>query len=92
MTLKPITVSLDRVTTGKINLIQESISEPTTYAKVIEGLIDVGFANAINTLHEQGRLTKTEYKDYLDLLPEHLLSCLGNKKSVGPSHQHKNLD
>ena len=76
MTLKPITFTLDRVTTGKIQLIQESISEPTTYAKVLEGLIDIGFANALKTLYEDGNLSAEEFEDYQDLLPDYLRSCL----------------
>ena len=72
MTLKPITFTLDRVTTGKIQLIQESISEPTTYAKVLEGLIDLGFATALKILYEDGSITDAEFEDYQDLLPDYL--------------------
>lgn len=75
MTLKPITVNLDRVTTGKIQMIQESISEPTTYGKVLEGLIDIGFATALKILFEEGNLTREEYEEYQDLLPEYLRDC-----------------
>jgi len=76
MTLKPITVTFDRVTTGKIQMIQDAISEPTTYAKVLEGLIDGGFATALKTLYEDGSLTPEEFKDYQDLLPDYLRSYL----------------
>ena len=72
MTPQPITVTLDRVTTGKIQKIQESISEPTTYAKVLEGLIDLGFATALKILYEDGSITDAEFEDYQDLLPDYL--------------------
>ena len=78
MTLKPITVTLDGITTGKIQMIQESISEPTTYAKVLEGLIDIGFATALKNLYQDGSLSADEFEDYQDLLPEYLRSCLGS--------------
>ena len=78
MTIKPITVTFDRVTTGKIVMIQEAISEPTTYAKVLEGLIDIGFTNALKTLYEDGSLTPEEFEDYQTLLPEFLRVCLGS--------------
>jgi len=76
MTLKPITVTFDRITTGKIQMVQEAISEPTTYAKVLEGLIDAGFATALKTLYEDGSLTPEEFEDYQDLLPDYLRSYL----------------
>ena len=76
MTIKPITVTFDRITTGKIQMVQEAISEPTTYAKVLEGLIDIGFANALKTLYEDGSLTPEEFEDYQDLLPDYLRSYL----------------
>ena len=72
MTPKPITVTLDRVTSGKIHKIQESISEPTTYSKVLEGLIDLGFATALKILYEDGSITDAEFEDYQDLLPDYL--------------------
>ena len=76
MTLKPIRVTLDRVTTGKIEMIQECISEPTTYAKVIEGMIDIGFSNALENLYEKGAITVEEYDDYQLLLPDYLRRCI----------------
>jgi len=84
MTLKPITVTFDRITTGKIQMVQEAISEPTTYAKVLEGLIDAGFATALKTLYEDGSLTPEEFEDYQDLLPDYLRSYLDSWKPLGP--------
>ena len=76
MTLKPITITLDRITAGKIQMIQQAISEPTTYAKVLEGLIDGGFATTLKTLYKEGSLTPEEFEEYQDLLPEYLRECL----------------
>lgn len=59
-------------------MIQDAINEPTTYAKVLEGLIDIGFANALKTLYEDGNLSAEEFEDYQTLLPEYLRSCLGS--------------
>lgn len=89
MTPQPITVTLDQVTTSKIQIIQEAISEPTTYAKVLEGLIDGGFATALKTLYEEGSLAEDEFREYQDLLPDYLRNAMDtNRKGIGKA-QHE---
>lgn len=46
MSLKSIEISISPAYVAKIGLIQKAVSDPTTYAKVVEGLIDTGYANA----------------------------------------------
>ena len=89
MTLKPITVTLDRVTTDKIQMIQDSISEPTTYGKVLEGLIDIGFANALKTLYEDGNLSAEEFEEYQVLLPDYLRRALDTDRQETSKEQNE---
>ena len=89
MTLKPITVTLDRVTTDKIQMIQDSISEPTTNGKVLEGLIDIGFANALKTLYEDGNLSAEEFEEYQVLLPDYLRRALDTDRQETSKEQNE---
>ena len=53
---------------------QKSISEPTTYAKIIDGLIDIGFSSALHVLHDDGALDEETYRKYVMLLPDFMRS------------------
>lgn len=53
---------------------QKSISEPTTYAKIIDGLIDIGFSSALHILHDDGTLDEETYRKYVMLLPDFMRS------------------
>lgn len=74
--MKPIRLTLDIITTGKIHLIQESISEPTTYAKIVEGLIDIGFCTALQVLDSEGLLSPEELSFFQQYLPDHLRASI----------------
>jgi hypothetical protein len=74
--MKPIRLSLDLITTGKIHLIQESISEPTTYAKIMEGFIDIGFCNALQVLASDGLLSPEDLSLFQQYLPDHLRASI----------------
>ena len=72
MSLKPISITFDQQYSNKIRVIQEAIADPTTHRQVVEGLLDVGYANALKTLHHDGRINKTTFRQSIRRLPEHL--------------------
>ncbi len=74
----PITITLTPKQSAKIRLMQRSISEPTTYHKVLDGLIDVGFASALKILYEDGQLNQRDYQAGLNQLPDYLRGSIGN--------------
>ena len=51
---------------------QQAISEPTTYHKILDGLIDLGFATALETLYADGELDQENYLRGQKQLPEYL--------------------
>ena len=65
-----ISITLSQRQLGKIQLMQKSISEPTTYAKILDGLIDIGFSSALHILYDDGTLDEETYSKYVMLLPE----------------------
>ena len=76
MNLQPISIIFDQTYSNKIRVIQEAISDPTTHRQVVEGLLDVGYANALKTLHQDGRINTASFKQNIKDLPEHLQGCI----------------
>ena len=77
-TKKSITLDLDSVILNKIKRMQQSISEPTTYAKIISGLIDMGYASALGILYADGLISDDEYYKGVLELPYFLQTRMGN--------------
>jgi len=71
-TKKSIKLHLDPVTLNKIKRMQQSISEPTTYGKIISGLIDMGYASALDILYADGLISENEYYKGMLELPDYL--------------------
>jgi len=69
-----ISITLTPRQLGKIHLMQKSISEPTTYAKILDGLIDIGFSSALHILHDDGTLDEETYRKYIMSLPDFMRS------------------
>ena len=65
-----ISITLTSRQASKIFVIQRSISDPTTYSKIIDGLIDIGFSSALHILHDAGTLNDETYQKYIMLLPD----------------------
>ena len=63
---------------AKVRLIQQAISEPTTYHKILDGLIDTGFANALKTLYARGEVDQENYQKGLMQLPDYLRSSINS--------------
>jgi hypothetical protein len=59
-----------------VRLIQQAISEPTTFHKILDGLIDTGFATALKTLYADGELDQENYQKGLRQLPEYLRASI----------------
>ncbi len=78
MTLKTISITLDKTYSNKIRVIQEAISDPTTHKMIVEGLVDSGYANALKTLHSAGRISDSVFRQGVRQLPEQLRVCLEN--------------
>ena len=72
MSIKSISVTFALKYSNKIRVIQEAISNPTTHLKVLEGLIDIGYANALKTLHQDGRISTASLNQSIKTLPEYL--------------------
>ena len=71
-------ISLTSKQLAKVRLIQQAISEPTTYHKILDGLIDTGFANALKTLYADGELDQETYKKGLKQLPDYLRASINS--------------
>jgi hypothetical protein len=73
---KQVTITFTAKQAAKIRLMQQAISEPTTYHKILDGLIDAGFANALKTLYEDGELNQDNYERGLKQLPDYLRALI----------------
>lgn len=71
-TSSQITITLTTMQSAKVRLMQQAISEPTTYHKILDGLIDTGFATALKTLYADGELDQENYQKALKQLPDYL--------------------
>jgi hypothetical protein len=71
-----ISITFDQTYSNKIKVIQQAIIDPTTPHKIIEGLVDTGYANALRTLHSTGRISDSVLRQGIRQLPEHLRGCL----------------
>ena len=67
-----ITMTITTKQSAKVRLMQQAISEPTTYQKILDGLIDTGFAAALKTLYADGELNQENYERGLKQLPDYL--------------------
>jgi len=52
---------------------KKSIQEPVTRKDIINGLIESAYVVALNTLYDEGLLTKKTYEDGLKLVPDYYL-------------------
>jgi len=77
-TKRSIALHLDSVILNKIKRMQQSISEPTTYAKILSGLIDIGYATALDILYADGLISEDEYYKGMLELPYFLQTRMGN--------------
>ena len=77
-------ISLTSKQLAKVRLIQQAISEPTTYHKILDGLIDTGFANALKTLYADGELDQETYQKGLKQLPDYLRASINSWNPLGP--------
>ena len=77
-TKRSIALHLDSVSLNKIKRMQQSISAPTTYAKILSGLIDIGYATALDILYADGLISEDEYYKGMLELPYFLQTRMGN--------------
>jgi hypothetical protein len=73
---KQVIITLTAKQSAKVQLMQQAISEPTTYHKILDGLIDVGFANALKILYADGELNQENYQKGLRQLPDYLCASI----------------
>ena len=71
-----IAITLSTKQSAKVRLMQQAISEPTTYHKILDGLIDTGFAAALKTLYADGELDQETYQKGLKQLPDYLRASI----------------
>jgi hypothetical protein len=71
-------ISLTSKQLAKVRLIQQAISEPTTYQEILDGLIDTGFANALKILYARGELDQENYQKGLKQLPDYLRASINS--------------
>lgn len=68
----PVFIKLTPLQINKIEVMKESIIEPVTRKDILDGLIDGGYLVAIKTLHDEGRISKRDYQDFLKFAPDYL--------------------
>jgi len=68
----PVFIRLSPLQVKKIEVMKESIEEPVTRKEILDGLIDGAYLVAINTLYDEGRISKKTYEDSLALIPDYL--------------------
>ena len=73
-----ITITLTTKQSAKVRLMQQAISEPTTYHKILDGLIDTGFAAALKTLYADGEFDQETYQKGLKQLPDYLRASINS--------------
>lgn len=56
----------------KLALIQTSLAENKTLLEILDGLIDVGYSNALKNLYENGLITHQNYQEQKRQLPSYL--------------------
>ena len=62
----------------KLDVISSAIIEDKTKKELVEGGIDIMFANATCNLYEDGEITNEGLDDCLDLMPEFLADKVKN--------------
>ena len=68
----PVFIRLSPLQVKKIEVMKESIEEPVTRKEILDGLIDSAYVVAINTLYDEGRISKKTYEDGLTVVPDYL--------------------
>ena len=63
----------------KLDVISSAIIEDKTKKELVEGGIDIMFANATPNLYEDGEITNEGLDDCLDLMPEFLADKVKNE-------------
>jgi dihydroorotate dehydrogenase len=68
----PVFIKLTPLQVKKIEVMKKSIQEPVTRKDIINGLIESAYVVALNTLYDEGLLSKKTYEDGLKLVPDYL--------------------
>jgi len=68
----PVFIRLSPLQVKKIEVVKESIEEPVTRKEILDGLIDSAYLVAINTLYDDGQISKRTYQDGLTVVPDYL--------------------
>ena len=63
----------------KLDVIQSAIIEEKSKKELVEGGLDLLFANALRNLHEDDEITEEGLENGLDLLPDFLEDRLRNE-------------
>ena len=69
----PVFIKLTPLQVKKIDVMKESIREPVTRRDIIDGLIESAYVVALNTLYDEGLLSKKTYEDGLKLVADYYL-------------------
>lgn len=78
MNSNSLNITLNHSQAAKIRVIQESIDEPSSAAKILDGLIDVGYSNALLTLYRSERINQKSYAIGKGQLPDYLRDQMPN--------------
>jgi len=68
----PVFIRLSPLQVKKIEVMKESIEEPVTRKEILDGLIDSAYLVALNTLYDDGIISKKTYEDGLTVVPDYL--------------------
>ena len=68
--VKPIVIYLTANQVRKLEVAKTSIIDPVSCKDIIDGLIDSAYLVALNTLYDEGIISKKTYKDGLTVVPD----------------------
>jgi len=68
----PVFIRLSPLQVKKIEVMKESIEEPVIRMEILDGLIDSAYVVALNTLYDEGRISKKSYEDGLTVITDYL--------------------
>jgi len=68
----PVFIRLSPLQVKKIEVMKESIEEPVIRKEILDGLIDSAYVVALNTLYDEGIISKKTYEEGLTVVPDYL--------------------
>ena len=78
MRASSIATSLSSQQIQKLGLIQASLEDTKSHQEILNGLIDVGYSNALKNLYLEGLMSHQNYQKHKRQLPSYLRDLMPN--------------